>query len=615
MTIINQLIPVSTLGMPIRSGITPADQLDFVAGNPGQYLSDSTSTGFVFGQTLNTTGSLMQFLSYSIVVTGTGIGGWTDVGGYFAPTTGVITSISIVTPGSFYVLGAHHTAGSRVLEFTNAELPAFFVMGAIYSAITGDGGFQGLLDLDDNNYNGSAAADAYLGGDGFDQAYGGGGSDTLDGGAGNDGLFGGAGSDVLYGGNPDGGQGSGNDSLWGGEGADAFFGGNGPSYATGRDLAMYTPVGSEGTGFGNLVIRLNNPALNTGEAAGDTYHEIDGLVGGHGNDTIVGDGQNNYLGGSLGADMIYGGVGNDTVVGDDGVDHLWGGAGADHHEGGAGIDYARYDDANYGNLMIRLGDEWLNTGAAAGDFYVGIEGLVGGAGNDSVYGNSGNDYLFGSGGNDLIYGRIGNDFLSGDAGGDNLWGGSGADAHYGGDGLDYARYDDADRGNLTLRLDNAALNAGAGAVGDTYTGIEGLVGGAGADVIIGNASVNYLFGQGGADYIDGLGGSDYLNGGAGADRFRFSTALSGSNVDHVADFQHLVDDILLLQSVFAGIGPTLTADEFRIGMAQDANDRILYNPGTGQIYYDSNANVAGGMMLFATVTAGTVLTFDDFIMV
>jgi serralysin len=110
-------------------------------------------------------------------------------------------------------------------------------------------------------------------------------------------------------------------------------------------------------------------------------------------------------------------------------------------------------------------------------------------------------------------------------------------------------------------------------------------------------------------------GNDHLNGGAGADRFRFSTALSGSNVDHISDFQHLVDDILLLQSVFAGIGPALTADEFRIGMAQDANDRILYNNITGQLYYDSNANAAGGMMLFATVTAGAVLTFDDFVMV
>ena len=40
----------------------------------------------------------------------------------------------------------------------------------------------------------------------------------------------------------------------------------------------------------------------------------------------------------------------------------------------------------------------------------------------------------------------------------------------------------------------------------------------------------------------------------------------------------------------------------------------LYNNITGQLFYDSNANAAGGMVQFATVAAGTVLTFDDFIM-
>lgn len=252
-----------------------------------------------------------------------------------------------------------------------------------------------------------------------------------------------------------------------------------------------------------------------------------------------------------------------------------------------------------------------------GDTYTGIEGLVGCAGNDTMIGDGQGNFLFGSGGTDLVYGGAGNDYLSGDGGGDHLWGGAGADAHHGGSdaGVDYARYDDANWGNLTLRLDNSALNAGAAAAGDTYTGIEGLVGGAGSDVVIGNGAANWLFGQGAADYIDGLGGNDYLNGGAGADRFRFSTALSGTNVDHIADCEHGIDDILLAQTIFSAIGPSLTADEFRIGMAQDANDFILYNPGTGQLYYDSNGNAAGGMILFATVTPGTTLDAGDFVMV
>jgi Ca2+-binding RTX toxin-like protein len=448
--------------------------------------------------------------------------------------------------------------------------------------------------------------DVISAGEGQDTVWGGEGHDYVSADAGNDLVEGENGSDSLLGrdGNDTINGGGGIDHLWGGGGADALYGGADVDYARYDDAS-----------HGNLMIRLDNSALNTGAAAGDTYDWIEGLVGGAGNDTVVGNALTNYLLGSAGADLVYGGGGDDNLGGDAGGDHLWGGAGADGHYGGDGIDYARYDDANHGNLVIRLDAPGLNTGAAAGDSYDGIEGLVGGAGNDTVVGNAVTNSLFGSGGNDLVYGGGGNDQLFGDAGGDNLWGGTGADVHHGGDGIDYARYDDANHGNLTLRLDNAALNGGSAAVGDTYVGIEGLVGGAGADVIIGNTAANYLFGQGGADFIDGQGGNDHLNGGAGEDRFRFSTALSGSNIDHIADFQHLVDDILLLQSVFAGIGPALTADEFRIGMAQDANDRILYNNITGQLYYDSNANAAGGMMLFATVAAGTVLTFDDFVMV
>lgn len=49
------------------------------------------------------------------------------------------------------------------------------------------------------------------------------------------------------------------------------------------------------------------------------------------------------------------------------------------------------------------------------------------------------------------------------------------DAHYGSDGIDYAA--------MTLRLDNSELNAGTAAIGDTYFGIEGLLGGSVAEVI------------------------------------------------------------------------------------------------------------------------------------
>ncbi len=364
--------------------------------------------------------------------------------------------------------------------------------------------------------------------------------------------------------------------------------------------------------FGGGVFKLTFDA-----ASGDGN---DNLSGGDGTDSIYGGAGNDQLNGDAGADALYGGIGNDALNGGADGDNLWGGAGADQLTGGDGtsVDYARYDDANYGNLTINLDAPNLNTGAAAGDTYTGIEGLVGGAGNDTVVGNSSANYLFGSGGNDQVFGQSGADYLNGGKGGDQMWGGAGADQYIGGDdaSIDYARYDDANWGNLSLRLDNAALNVGAAAVGDTYTGIEGLVGGVGNDVLLGNSAGNFLFGVSGSDYIDGRGGNDYLNGGAGADRFRMATALGVTNIDSIADFTHGVDDILLLQSIFAAIGATLDASELRLGStAADANDFIIYNSVNGQLFYDADGNGAGGQTLFATVTSGTVLDIGDFVTV
>jgi Ca2+-binding RTX toxin-like protein len=426
------------------------------------------------------------------------------------------------------------------------------------------------------------------GGAGNDILEGLGGDDSLNGGNGIDTLYGGSGNDLLLGAED-------NDNLYGGLGADRLIGGSG------FDIALYDQSAS------SVYARLDGIAGSSGEATGDTFNSIEGLVGSQYNDVFVGT--------NAGNESLTGLAGGDTLYGLGGSDNLYGGSGADRHFGGDGIDYARYDESNYGNLIIRLDSANLNTGAASGDTYDSVEGLVGGGGNDTVVGNTSNNYLFGGGGNDNIYGQAGADYLNGGLGTNNLWGGTGADQHIGGTGIDYARYDDTNWGNLTIRLDGGA-NVGSVAVGDTYTGIEGLVGGLGNDIMVGNASNNQLFGGGGADYIDARGGSDYLNGGAGADRFVFATALSPTtNVDMIADFTHAVDDIVLSQAIFAGIGATLDASEFQIGSANAATDRILYNNITGQLFYDSNGTAAGGLTQFATVAAGTVLDIGDFVMV
>jgi Ca2+-binding RTX toxin-like protein len=170
--------------------------------------------------------------------------------------------------------------------------------------------------------------------------------------------------------------------------------------------------------YGNLLVSLIDPARNTGAAAGDRYAGIEGLMLGAGNDYGWGNDGDNY---------IYGLGGNDM---------LFGGRGADYLDGGSGFDYVRYDDANYGNLLVSLIDPARNTGAAAGDRYAGIEGLMLGAGNDYGWGNDGSNYIYGLDGDDMLYGLSSNDHLFGGNGDDVLDGGEGNDFLYGGMGED-----------------------------------------------------------------------------------------------------------------------------------------------------------------------------------
>ncbi len=429
------------------------------------------------------------------------------------------------------------------------------------------------------NISGESTNDEFVGSAFGDTISGLSGADRLTGGNGVDFLFGGIGLDVLFGDNGD-------DHLYGGAGADAHYGGS----DAGRDYARY-----DDANHGNLYISLLNPALNTGAAAGDTYFGIEGVVGGVGHDTIVGNTLANVLFGGGGNDLVYGNAGNDLVFGEAGGDNLWGGLGADVHYGGTdgGIDYARYDDANHGNLQIRL-DGLANSGAAAlGDTYIGIEGLVGGVGNDTVVGSAGVNFLFGAGGNDLIYGGNGNDLLFGDAGTDNLWGGVGADQHHGGDGTDYARYDDASHGNLVISLLTPLTNTGA-AAGDTYTAIEGLVGGSGNDTVTGNGSANILFGGGGNDLVSGGLGNDLLFGEAGADNLwggqgadaHYGGAGAGTDYARYDDANHGNLRISLLDpstNTGAAAGDTYSGIEGIVG-----------GIGNDTVYGDTLANVLIG---------------------
>ena len=116
-----------------------------------------------------------------------------------------------------------------------------------------------------------------------------------------------------------------------------------------------------------MTASLANPAINTGEAAGDTYISIEGLRGSNFNDTLIGDANDNFLLGGLGADVL---------------------------NGGGGTDFAELSDSPTG-VTVSLGDPAINTGEAAGDTYVSIEGLIGSVFNDTLIGDANNNFLRG----------------------------------------------------------------------------------------------------------------------------------------------------------------------------------------------------------------------------
>jgi Ca2+-binding RTX toxin-like protein len=78
----------------------------------------------------------------------------------------------------------------------------------------------------------------------------------------------------------------------------------------------------------------------------------------------------------------------------------------------------------------------------------------------------------------------------------------------------------------------------------------------------------------------------------------------------------------LARSVFAGLGASVTAGEFKAGttlansVAADSNDRLIYNRTTGELFYDADAAGGAAKVRFAVLT-GTPdsLAFNDFVMI
>ncbi|HYC47697.1 MAG TPA: calcium-binding protein [Burkholderiales bacterium] len=261
---------------------------------------------------------------------------------------------------------------------------------------------------------------------------------------GNDTLVGRAGSDSLLGM-------TGDDTLDGGAGADRLLG------DVGFDRASYAGAGAA------VLANLAGYTQNTGDAAGDTYSSIEGLIGSPFNDTLVGTDGDNGLEGAAGNDYLQARAGIDILAGGAGSDRLEGGIGGDTLDGGEGFDYAAYYYAATA-VTVDLANAAVNGGEAAGDTWSSIEGVAGGAFGDTLYGDLGVNDVIGGNGDDTMFGRAGNDNLQGQDGNDTLDGGLGADWLVGGSGRDTFRFAKGEAHGDTLADLSATGLAGTGDV-------------------------------------------------------------------------------------------------------------------------------------------------------
>jgi Ca2+-binding RTX toxin-like protein len=310
-------------------------------------------------------------------------------------------------------------------------------------------------------------------------------------------------------------------------------------------------------------------AQATGGSGSDTLTLIENLIGGAYADSLKGNGLWNRIDGGLGADTMEGGLGSDSYVFD-----------------------------NAGDVVIERADEGIDWVYSRLESYQLGENIENGAiDRDEGYSLSGNALA---------------NVLQVGLGDDTLDGGEGADT------ASFARASSA----VVVQLERGLATGGAGT--DTLVSIENLIGSSHHDSLYGDAQPNDIRGGSGSDWIAGGGGNDILRGGGNnqgdgaSDSFVFDTAPNGNtNYDRIIAFEgNGIDRIVLDPAIFSAIGAQLDASEFRIGTsALDADDYILFDRLTGNLFYDADGSGAGAKVLFAKLIAWTgSIDVSDFVM-
>lgn len=362
-------------------------------------------------------------------------------------------------------------------------------------------------------------------------------------------------------------------TVWDGGGKDSY---NFSNYMTALAIDLRPGFWSTVSATQLAKLRYDGSQIASGSIANALLHDgdlrslVEDAIGGSAGDSIVG---------NVAANALYGLGGNDSLFGGEGDDALLGGAGADRLDGGGGLDTAFYSQAAATNavtgigVLVDLATPSLNSGEAAGDLYVNVEGVFGSDYHDSLRGDVAANVLLGMLGNDALYGRDGNDIMLGGAGADWLEGGAGQDSTY------YSQAGPTNSVGMGLLVDLVlqAFNTGD-AAGDRFSSVENVVASAyhddlrgdeaanvlharqGNDVLCGRVGNDQLYGADGNDYLVGGAGADWLDGGAGRDTFTFhfmDETLPGAR-DTICDFVSGVD---LIDLSFIDANAALTGNQ------------------------------------------------------
>ncbi len=379
---------------------------------------------------------------------------------------------------------------------------------------------------------------------------------------------------------------------------------------------------------GNIIGNNGNDNISAGDGN-------DNISGNRGNDTIAGNGGNDNISGGNGNDLLLGGNGNDTIAGDRGNDNISGGNGNDTFVfrlgdgndiitdfAGTGIgsnpsaavisqlDTLQFIGSgltarnlqltqNGNNLELSFGDA-ASTKATLQNFQLeNLENLPANGSRPAI-------------GNILFDGQTSVtdsfDVFNANSTQTNL---------FNKNTVTFLN----ELNNNVAGFDNSndVINAQGG--NDIINGNSGddlLRGGAGDDILIG--------GQGNDTLVGGR-GNDVLIGGVGADFFLYNTnaefTATAVGIDTITDFNGSEGDKIVLDKTtfgaiasVAGTGLSNTNDFQVTNLAGASTAIIVYNPLSGQLFYNQNGSTPGfgSGGLFATLTGAPTLTASDFIL-